>query len=81
MKNLTLIPMVFLMTFGVFALQAGPVLANEHGGSTIQESGGTVLKGTKDDAATLKEAAAALRSSNPKLANKLEKMAQGQCGL
>ena len=28
MKKLTLVPMVFLMTFGVFALQAGPVLAN-----------------------------------------------------
>ena len=81
MKKLTLTTMMFLMALGVFALQTGPVLAGEHGGSTIQEHGGTVLKGTKDDAATLNEAAALLKSSHPELARKLEKMAQGQCSL
>ncbi len=82
MKKLALIMMVFLMAFVVFALQTGPVLAGEHGGSTIrEESGGTVFQGTKDDAATLNEAAALLKSSNPALAQKLKKMAQEQCSL
>ncbi len=89
MKKLALVTMVFLTAFGVFAMQAGPVLAGEHGGSTMKEhggstvqaDGGSVLRGTKDDAATLKEAAALIKSSNPALAKKLEKMAQTQCGL
>ena len=81
MKKLGLITMVFLMVFGVFTLQTGPVFSSEHGGSTSRENGRTVLKGTKDDAATLKEAAAALKSSNPELAKKLEKMSREQCGI
>ena len=81
MKKIGLITIAFLMVFGVFTLQTGPVFANEHGGSTIQEHGGTVLKGTKDDAATLKEAAALLKPSNPELAKKLEKMSEQQCGI
>ncbi len=81
MKKLALIATVFLMVFGVSTWRAGSVFANEHGGSTIQEDGGTVLKGTKDDAATLNEAAASLKSSNPALAKKLEKMAREQCAI
>ncbi len=81
MKKLALIAMVFLMAFGVFTLDSGSVFAGEHGGSTIRENSGTVLKGTKDDAATLKEAAALVKSSNPELAKKLEKMAQEQCSI
>jgi len=82
MKKLALITMVFLMAFGVFAMQAGPVLAGEHGGSTIsQPSGGTILQGTQDDAADLKKAAGIVRATDPTLAKRLEKMAQEQCGL
>ncbi len=81
MKKLTFVTMAFLMALGVFGLQAGPALAGEHGGSTMKTDSGSVLKGTKDDAATLKEAAAVLKSSNPDLAQKLEKMAQAQCGI
>lgn len=82
MKKLTLITMMLLMTLGIFALQTSPIFAGEHGGSTItEESGGTTFQGTKDDAPTLREAAAELKSSNPELAKKLEKMAEEQCGI
>ena len=81
MKKLALVTMVFLMAVGIFGLQAGPVFAGEHGGSTMKTDSGSVLMGTKDDAATLKEAAALIKSSNPDLAKKLEKMAQKQCGI
>ncbi|OIO38215.1 MAG: hypothetical protein AUJ71_03680 [Candidatus Omnitrophica bacterium CG1_02_49_16] len=81
MKKLALVTMVFLMAIGIFGLQTGPVLAGEHGGSTMKTDSGSVLQGTKDDAATLKEAAALIKSSNPDLAKKLEKMAQAQCGI
>ena len=81
MKKLTMI-MVFLMTFGVLALGTGPVMANEHGGSTISDSdGGTTVQGTKDDAADLKKAANIVRATDPDLAKRLEKMAQEQCGI
>ena len=82
MKKLAIVVMMFLMIFGGFTLPTSHVWAGEHGGSTIREAGGgSVLKGTPDDAATLNEAAAALKSSNPELAKKLEKMAQEQCGI
>lgn len=74
--------MMLLMALGIFTLPTNPVFSGEHGGSTIkEESGGTTLQGTKDDAATLKEAAAELKWSNPALAAKLEKMATEQCAI
>ena len=79
---------VWMFGFSLFALN--PVMAGEHGGSTMQEhggktmkeaSGGTTLQGTKDDAADLKKAADIVRATDPDLAKRLEKMAQEQCGI
>ena len=72
--------MGFVMVFGVFVFQANPVLAMEHGGMTMSDDMKSDVT-SSDDAATLKDAAAALKSSNPELAKKLEKMASKQCGI
>lgn len=82
MKKLVMVTMMFLMAFGVFNLQSNPVLAAEHGGQTIKDTaGGSTFQGTKDDATDLKKAADMVRPTDPQLANRLEKMAQEQCGL
>ncbi len=67
---------------------ACPVLmAGEHGGSTMQEHGGTAMEGShheegssgmsaQGDAAVLKEAAGILKANHPELAAKLEAIAK-----
>ena len=73
---------VFLYLLGILAVGPAVSWAGEHGGSTMQEHGGTMMADNEnDDAATLKQAAAELKTTNPELSKKLEKMAAKQCSV
>lgn len=79
---------VFLSSLiaGMLAFGVAPVMAGEHGGSTVKESGGKEHGGTSaaegshgmemsDEVATLMQAAKELKATNPELSLKLEDLA------
>ena len=73
---------MFLYLAGVLVAGSVTAWAGEHGGSTMEDYGATtVADNANDDAATLRQAAAELKATNPELSKKLEKMAAKQCGI
>jgi hypothetical protein len=79
MKKLIIVAAMWLALLGVNGTN---LLAGEHGG---QEHGGSAMEGShtegspemaEDHAATLREAAKALKETHPDLAKKLEQMAE-----
>ena len=82
MKRRNVVTVFILMILSIVSFESHAVWAMEHGGSTMQDYGDMNMGSSKDDdAATLKEAAAALKDSNPGLAKKLEKLSNKQCGI
>lgn len=69
-KKISVLSVLVMTAF--MMMQPVCLLAGEHGG---QEHGGKEHGGSHGDAATIKEAAEALRSTNPDLAAKLDKIA------
>lgn len=71
---------------GMLAFVAAPVMAGEHGGTTVKEHGGSAVEGShsegshgmemSDEVATLMQAAKELKATNPKLSKKLEDLAK-----
>jgi len=84
MKNVTKMFAVFTMIMTLTVFSPTMLLAGEHGGSGMQEHGGQAVTADvvpavdapADDASTIKEAADALRVSNPDLAARLDKIAE-----
>ena len=71
---------VFVLVLGTLLWNPSLVLAGEHGGTTVQEHGGTAMEGShshgEGTAATIMEAASILKATHPDLAAKLEKIAE-----
>ena len=71
---------VFVLMLGTLLWNPSLVLAGEHGGTTVQEHGGTAMEGShshgESHAATIREAASILKATHPDLAAKLEKIAE-----
>lgn len=67
------------LILGVTLWSPAILFAGEHGGTTVQEHGGTAMEGShshgESHAATIREAASILKATHPDLAAKLEKIA------
>lgn len=69
-----------MLVVGMLAFGIAPVMAGEHGGTTVKEHGGSAVEGShgmemSDEVATLMQAAKELKASNPALSSKLEGLA------
>lgn len=76
--------LIVVLTLGISLWNPALLLAGEHGGSTVKEHGGQEYSGKtmegshsheENSVATIREAAAILKSTHPELAAKLEKIA------
>ena len=70
-----------LLVAGMLAVETAPVMAGEHGGSTMSDKGGAMTEGShgmemSDEVATLMQAAKELKAANPTLSKKLEDLAK-----
>ena len=66
---------------GMLVFGSAPLMAGEHGGSTMSDKGGAMREGShgmemSDEVATLMQAAKELKATNPTLSKKLEDLAK-----
>ena len=67
---------------GMLVFGSAPLMAGEHGGTTLKEHGGSAVEEgshgmeMSDEVATLMQAAKELKATNPTLSKKLEDLAK-----
>lgn len=74
---------ILLLSITLLSWNQGALLAGEHGGTKMgtssEHGGGAMMEGShgsEEDVATIKQAADALRATNPDLAKKLDEIAK-----